>query len=135
MKKIPLFLALFAFCLSLLAGIGGEPAMQGKITSIEKTDKQTTAIVRMDASSSLTKAPEEKVRPGMSVRLIYSIETAQFRPGIGRVLLVRENGDVLVSVDENLLNKEIVGPNSSSGIKVKELFRVGAQVSISGEAL
>ena len=76
-----------------------------------------------------------KLKPGMSVRLIYSVGTAQFRPGIGRVLKVEENGNVLVAIDPNLLAKEIMAPNSSEPIPVSDLFHVGAEVSISNEAL
>ncbi|HNQ78320.1 MAG TPA: hypothetical protein PK747_05710 [Acidobacteriota bacterium] len=130
-----------AFCLvciflfvPLFAGIGGDPAMQGRITSIEKKDQITTATVRME-SSSITKDPSSKVKPGMSVRLIYSVGTAQFRPGIGRVLTIQENGNVLVAIDNSLLEKKIPVPNSNEPVTVSELFHVGAEVSISNEAL
>lgn len=126
-------ISLFLF-LPVLAGIGGEPALQGRIASIEKKDQITIATVRME-SSSITKDPSYKVKPGMSVKLIYSIGSAQFRPGIGRVLNVEEDGRVLVAIDQSLLAKEIVGPNSTEPIPVSDLFHVGAEVSISNEAL
>ncbi len=71
----------------------------------------------------------------MSVRLIYSVGTAQFRPGIGRVLTIQENGNVLVAIDNSLLEKKIPVPNSNEPVTVSELFHVGAEVSISNEAL
>lgn len=135
MKRIVLVLVLGVFCVSLFAGIGGDPALQGKITSIDKKDKLCLATVRINASSSITKEPSQKAKPGMSVKIIYEIETSQFRLPIGRVIEVRENGDVIVAVDESLLAKEVKGPNSDNPVKVSELFFVGAEVSVSGEAL
>ena len=133
--KSAVFSLVFIFLfVPLFAGIGGDPAMQGRISSIEKKDKVTIASVRME-SSSVTKDPSIRVKPGMSVRLIYSVGTAQFRPGIGRVLKVEENGIVLVAIDPNLLAKEIVAPNSTDPIPVSDLFNVGAEVSISNEAI
>lgn len=134
MKSIVFSLVCILFFVPLFAGIGGEAAMQGRISSIEKKDQITIAKVRMDASS-LAKDPSYKVKPGMSVRLIYSVGTAQFRPGIGRVLMIEENGNVVVAIDNNLLEKKIPVPNSNEPVIVSDLFRVGAEVSISNEAL
>jgi len=75
-----------------------------------------------------------KVKAGMSVRIIYSIETAQFRLPIGNVLSVEKDGTILVSIDSKLLEKDVQNPKTQEYFKVKELFSVGAEVSISREA-
>jgi len=136
MNRTLFSLILVAICVSLWAGIGGDStAFQGRITSIEKTDKVYLATVRMNSSSSITKDASERVKPGMSVRIIYSIDTAQFRLPIGRVIQVKENGDVIVGIDESLLAREVTGPNSDQPVKVGDLFKTGAAVSVSNEAI
>ena len=136
MKKTLILFALVSACVTMWAGIsGGSEAHQGRITSIEKTDKVYLATVRMNSSSSITKDPASIVKPGMSVRIIYSIETAQFRLPIGRVIQVKDDGDVIVGIDESLLAKEVTGPNSDRPVRVAELFKVGAPVSVSSEAI
>jgi hypothetical protein len=136
MKKslFAIFFLLFTF--SFFARIGGEPAHQGTITSLAKKDNLYLATVRMDPSYySDAKDPAQKVRPGMSAKLIYSIDTSQFRLSFGRVLKITESGDVIVVVDETLLDKEISDPNSDKKVTVKDLLNVGASVSISNDAV
>ena len=135
MKKTAVLFVMVLICVSSSAGIGGTPAHQGKITSIQKTDKVYVATVRMDSTSSTAKEAADKVKPGMSVRIIYSIDTSEFRLPIGRVIQVQENGDVVVGIDESLLARDVTGPNSDQPVKVAELFKTGAAVSISNEGI
>jgi hypothetical protein len=128
-----LFLLLFGF--SFIARIGGMLPLQGRIASLYKQDTLYLATVRMNQSSSTSKDSAEKVTPGMSVKIIYSISSAQFRLPIGRVLEVKETGEVIVAIQESLLDKEVADPNSDQVTKVRSLVVVGAEVSVSTESL
>lgn len=131
MKK--LFGLLFLiFTLSLIAKIGGLPPLQGYISSIEKKD--SLLMVKITVKDVPINEVKNKVKPGMSIRLIHSIGGANFRIPIGKVLSI-ENGIVIGAIEENLLNKEIENPYTNEKIKVSQLFSVGAEVSLSDERL
>lgn len=133
MKRNIVLMLLSLFVLSIFARIGGESTILGTIKSIEKKDNLIIATL------SIKDLPKEellkKVKSGMSVKIIHSIQTAQFRLPIGRILNVRDDGSVICSVDASLLEKEYQNPYTQENFKVKELFTVGAEVSISNEAL
>lgn len=129
MKKLLLAILVLSVFL-IYARIGGPSAIQGYISSIDVKDEVTTATITIkDVPASEI---SQKIKPGMSVRLIYSIETAQFRLPIGRILSVA-NGVIIAGIDKALLEKEFENPYTQEKIKVKTLFSVGAEVSISGE--
>lgn len=129
MKKL-LFSVLIFSALIAFARIGGPSAIQGYISSIEVKKEVTTATISVTSIPS-SEIPH-KIKPGMSVRLIHSIQTAQFRLPIGRILSV-ENGVITAGIDNALLEKDFENPYTHEKIKVKTLFAVGAEVSISGE--
>jgi hypothetical protein len=135
MKKTLCAVLLLFFGLSFFARIGGALPLQGRITSLNKKDTLYLATVRMDKAPSTSKDPADKVAPGMSVKIIYSISTSQFRLPVGRVLEVKENGDVVVAIQESLLDKEVADPNSDQVTTVRSLLVVGADVSVSSESL
>lgn len=135
MKRLFLSVCLLFFAASVLARIGGQSPLQGKITSLKKTDTLYLATVTLYASDSTAKKTSEKAKPGMSVKIIHSIGTSQFRMGIGSVLEIKDNGDLIVALNESLLDKEIADPNSDRKIKVRDILSVGADVSVSNEAL
>lgn len=117
----------------IFARVGENPTVVGRIISIETKDQLTIAKVEVKEIP-----PDEiplKVKGGMSVRIIYSIETAQFRLPIGNVLSIEKDGTILVSINPKLLEKDVQNPKTQEYFKVKELFSVGAEVSISNEAI
>lgn len=131
MKKI-LFVVFLFVVFTVFAKIGGPSAIQGYITSIDVKNEITTATVTIKDLSQSEIA--SKIKPGMSVRIIYSIETSQFRLPIGRILSV-SNGVITVGIDKGLLEKDFENPYTREKIKVKSLFSVGAEVSISSESI
>ncbi len=132
MKRICLIIFSLLLVFVIFARVGENPTVVGRITSIETKDQLTIAKVEVKEIP-LNEIPI-KVKAGMSVRIIYSIETAQFRLPIGNVLSVEKDGTILVSIDPKLLEKDVQNPKTQEYFKVKELFLVGAEVSISREA-
>lgn len=131
MKRF-LFVVLVFVVFTTFAKIGGPSTILGYIASIDVKEEITTATVTIkDLSQSEI---ESKIKPGMSVRIIYSIETAQFRLPIGRIISV-SNGVVTVGIDKALLEKDFENPYTKEKIKVKSLFSVGAEVTISSESI
>ena len=133
MKRLILYALIISLAVPFFARIGGTQAMQGKITSLEKKDKVYVATVRLYDMSSADVV--KKVKEGMSVRLIYEIETAQFRPPIGRVITVKKTGELVVGIEQGLLEQEIENPFTHETIKVEDLLSVGAEVSVSKESM
>ncbi len=129
MKKL-LFAVLVLSAFIVFAKIGGPSAIQGYISSIDVQKEVTTATISVRSIPS-SEIPH-KIKPGMSVRLIHSIQTAQFRLPIGRILSV-ENGVITAGIDKALLERDFENPYTHEKIKVKTIFTVGAEVSISGE--
>ncbi|NMB99819.1 MAG: hypothetical protein GYA35_06010 [Thermoanaerobaculaceae bacterium] len=130
MKRV--FFVVLLFVAFLVFGrIGGPSAIHGYITSIDIQKEITTATISVKDIPAAEIAT--KVKPGMSVKIIHSIETAQFRLPIGRILSVKD-GIVTVAIDQSLLDKEFENPYTQEKIKVRTLFEVGAEVSISVES-
>ena len=130
MKRV-IFVVFALAVITVFAKIGGPSTIQGTITSIDVKNEVTTATISVkDIPASEIAA---KIKPGMSVRIIYSIETAQFRLPIGRILSIT-NGVVTAGIDQSLLEKDFENPYTHEKIKVKTLFAVGAEVSISVES-
>ncbi|MCX7830790.1 MAG: hypothetical protein N2445_07010, partial [Acidobacteria bacterium] len=76
-----LFILLLLISLLASAKIGGPSAIQGTISLIDVKDEVTTITISIKELSSAEITA--KVKPGMTVRIMHSIETAQFRLPIG----------------------------------------------------
>lgn len=131
MKRFIFVVLVFAM-IAVFARIGGPSTIQGTITSIDVKDEVTTATIAVKDIPTTEIAT--KIKPGMSVKIIHSIETAQFRLPIGRILSVT-NGVVTAGIDKSLLEKDFENPYTKEKIKVNTLFVIGAEVSISVESV
>ena len=135
MKRILFSCASLLIVFLVFARISGHTPFQGKIVSFEKQGPVNIARVKINPSDLSERDASDKPKTGMSVKIIYSIGTAQFRLPVGKVVKIDSDGNLLVQIDESLLDKNVQDPATEQTVKVRSLLVVGADVSVSIEEL